>query len=89
MLRFPDPDCFDFEDTQKRNLNESFPHKFGQTYSEKSKPNIAEQPQISSRAISDEQFQTVKTWLRDALLALDESRLKVSVSKLDVPDEIS
>ena len=79
MLRFPDPDCFDIDDTQKRKSNESLPNKFGQTYFDRSKPNIAEQPQIGSRPISEEQFQTVKTWLRDALLALDESRLKVSI----------
>ena len=69
MIRFPDPDDFVFDSSPGKNRNSIFPK------------NTEERPDSNLNAVSvvslEEQCLTIKGWLREALLALDESRAEV------------
>ena len=69
MLRFPD--SYSFETDEQHAASELCNEK---TLSRSVNTNSNGNYQSQACKISEEQFLTVKTWLRDALLALDESR---------------
>ena len=72
MLQFPDPDTIESIDQS------GYPSLVDErSRSDYSSPQKGVEQNVAS-SCSDQQFITVKAWLREALLALDESRNKVA-----------